>query len=98
MPQTDFDDLPAVDGVELAHILGAPNGVSLKGRKQRMAARVLTDAFRGKPSPGVVIANAVTWIEAAYQWGLTDGDRMARKAWDRKIRQLFDLGASHDAD
>jgi hypothetical protein len=89
-----FHDLPVLDVQELAKCLGVdkwPEHYKFHTRQQRLAARVITDALRDHPSPEAAMANAIVWINSAYDWGREEGRRFEREGWNRRIAKLFEL-------
>lgn len=84
----DNKDLPAVDSQRLGEILGG--AVVLKDRRDRQTARVLTDAFGASHTPEIALSNGRVWLEHAYKEGLEHGRREERKAWDDKIKRIFE--------
>jgi hypothetical protein len=92
---------PVVDVDFLAKCLGIDRGeirdYMLQNWRGRYAARVITDAFRpydiGPPRVigDIALKNAEAWISRAYDDGKQAGIEMERRAWERKIQELFGI-------
>ncbi len=92
----------AVDEEALAKILRCKDGkwphyIPLINRIRCATARVLTDALREKLAPEIAMSNAEYWMQKVYEWGKQDGAALERKAWERKLMELFGIRSSEDA-
>jgi hypothetical protein len=95
------DEFPVVDMLTLARLMGLdewPKGCPISTRKQRMAARVITDALGRKTTPEGAISNAVVWIHRAYRDGREEGVRIERRRWVLKLASLFGVRAGKDGE
>lgn len=85
----DDSELPAVDTRRLAEILGGP--VVLRDKLDRMAARVITDAFGQTTTPQAALANASVWIELARSEGVDAGVRAEKERWEWNVKKIFGI-------
>lgn len=67
-----------------------PEYVDLSAEDIRMAARVLTDAYRAS-DPQAAMINAVAWIRKAYDAGFSKDRADEKKYWENKIKKLFGI-------